>query len=255
MKYSRTLGVMAALLCGGYLLVDRLGHRWGANDEEVFDTLPGDDAVPHPAIETTHAVTIRATPEAIWPWLMQMGYGRAGWYTDGWWYRMVDRYLWHVETPRADRIVPEWQDMRVGGVVPDGPPGTAYFTVLMLEPSHSLALYSTTHGTVWLPRVLRNNRRLGLHSEMIWAFTLQELEPGKTRLILRMRATAGPALYRTIARALLPPADFLVARMLLLRIRQRVERAATVPPAREIGPSGAIRRAAEEEERRELAGV
>lgn len=252
MKNSRALGAAVALIGGGYLLLDRLGHRWGAHDEEVFDTLPGDDAVPHPAIETTHAVTIRAPAEAIWPWLMQMGYGRAGWYTDGWWYRQVNRYLWRQETPRPDRIVPEWQDMHVGGVVPDGPPGTAYFTVLMLEPNRSLALYSTTHGTVWLPRALRDNPRWGLRSEMIWAFTLYELEPERTRLILRMRATARPTLYRTIARVLLPPADFLVARMMLLRIRQRVERAAamrpTRMPARDVGPRA-------EEERRELAGV
>lgn len=245
MKYSRALGVAVALIGGGYLLLDRLGHRWGASDEEVFDTLPGDDAVPHPAIETTHAVTIHAPAMAIWPWLTQMGYGRAGWYTDGWWYRQVDRYLWHVETPRPDRIVPEWQDMHVGGVVPDGPPGTAYFTVLMLEPNYSLALYSTTHGTVWLPRFLRENRQL--HTEMIWTFTLQELAPERTRLILRMRATAGPGWYRTIARALLPPADFLVARMMLLRIRQLVEHAAA-PHTREVGPLA-------EEKRRELAGV
>ncbi len=223
MRYRRSLGAVTALLCVGYLLLDRLGHQWGASDEEVFASLPGDDAVPHPIVETTHAVTIHAPAAAVWPWLMQMGYGRAGWYTDGWWYRQVDRFIWRQETPRPDRIVPEWQNMHVAGVVPDGPPGTAYFTVLMLEPNRLLGLYSTTHGTVWLPRVLRDNPRWGLHSELIWTFTLQELAPDKTRLILRMRATGGPALYRALVGKLLAPADFLVARMMLLRLRQRVE--------------------------------
>lgn len=238
MKHWRFVGVVAALSCGGYLLLRRLGRRWGATEEEVFGALPADDAVPHPDIETTHAVTIRAPASAIWPWLIQMGYGRAGWYTFGWWYRLIDRYLWRVETPRPDRIVPEWQDMRVGGVVPDGPPGTAYFTVFRLEPNRLLALYSTTHGTVWLPRVLRDNPHVGIHAEMIWALSLHELTPERTRLILRMRGTAGPWWYRMIAHILLPPADFLVARMMLLRIRQLVEHATVVQPAHKSASAG-----------------
>lgn len=228
MKYGRSIVALAAVV-GGYLLLDRLGYRWGATDEEVFDSAPGDDAVPHPHIETTHAVTIHAPASAVWPWLVQMGYDRAGWYTDGWWYRQVNRFIWRQPTPRPDHIVPEWQQLTVGDIVSDGPPGTAYFTVLILEPERTLALYSTTHGTVWLPRALRDNPRLGLRSELGWTFTLHETAPDMTRLLLRMRATAEPQIYRAIVSRLLPPADFLVARMMLLRIRQRVERAYARP--------------------------
>jgi hypothetical protein len=173
-----------------------------------------------------HAVTIEAPVAAAWPWLVQMGYGRAGWYTDAWWYRQVDRYLWHVETPRPDRIVPEWQRLAVGTIGHDGPPGTASFTVTMLDPPRPLALYSTTHATVWLPHALRENPRVGLHGELSWVFVLHELPPARTRLLLRTRVAVGLALYRGIATMLLPPADLFVARMMLLHIRQRVERAA-----------------------------
>ena len=219
------LGAVLASIAGGYLL-HRLGRRWGATDEEVAAALPGDDLVPMPTVETTHAVTIAAPAAAVWPWLVQMGYGRAGWYTDAWWYRQVDHYLWHVETPRPDRIVPEWQHLAMGDVVPDGPPDTAFFTVAAFDPLHTLALYSTTHATVWLPRALRDNPRLGLHGEVGWVFVLSELGPVRTRLILRSRVAVGPALYRVIAAALFPPADLLVAPMMLTRIRQRVEQAA-----------------------------
>lgn len=219
------LGALLAVAASAYVL-HRLGRHWGATGDEVRAALPGDELVPRPTVETTHSITIHAPVAAVWPWLVQMGYGRAGWYTDAWWYRQVDRYLWHVETPRPDRIVPEWQHLAAGDIVPDGPPGTAYFTVAALDPLHTLALYSTTHATVWLPRALRDNPRYGLHGEMGFVFVLRELGPDQTRLILRSRVSVGPALYRVIGGVLLPPADLFVASQLLSHIRQRVERTA-----------------------------
>ncbi|HEU5348936.1 MAG TPA: hypothetical protein VFU63_10035 [Ktedonobacterales bacterium] len=211
---------------GGYMALHRLGRRWGATGAEIRNPLPGDEMVAHPAVETTHAVTISASPSQVWPWLMQMGYGRAGWYTNDWWYRLIDTYIFHVDMPRVHRIVPELQHLGQGDVIPDGPPGTAYFSVVGLESERTLALYSTTHGTVWLPSVLRDNPSLGIHSELGWVFVLREPTPGVTRLILRTRATGGPTLYRMLAWALLPPADFLVARMMLTTIKRNAERAA-----------------------------
>ena len=79
-----------------------LGRRWGATSEEVARPMPGDEIVPHAQVQTTHAITIDAGPERVWPWLVQMGYHRAGWYTYPW----VDRYLWHIENPSADEIIP-----------------------------------------------------------------------------------------------------------------------------------------------------
>ena len=63
-------------------LIRREGLRGDATDEEVFASLPGDDLIPHPMIETTHAITIRVPAAEIWPWLVQMGNYRAGWYAD-----------------------------------------------------------------------------------------------------------------------------------------------------------------------------
>lgn len=223
MRNKLAIGILGAV-CGVYVL-QRLGRRWGATEAEVNASLPGDEMVPHPWLETTHAITIRAPTSAVWPWLVQMGYGRAGWYTNDWWYRLIDTYIFHVDMPRVDRILPHLQHLAVGDVIPDGPPGTAYFTVRELESERALSLYSTTHPILWLPRALRDNPQLGIHGELGWAFTLREPTPGTTRLILRSRLSGDPALYRVLAQALMPPADFLVARLMLRTIKRNAERA------------------------------
>jgi hypothetical protein len=71
--------------------VRRLSRRTGVTDAEAYGTLPGDDVIPHPMAEWTRGVTVHAAPERIWPWLVQMGYGRAGWYTPAWVDRVLDR--------------------------------------------------------------------------------------------------------------------------------------------------------------------
>jgi hypothetical protein len=220
------LTIAALGVIGGAYVLDRLGRRWGATPDEVHATLPGDELVKHPLVQTTHAVTIHARPAEVWPWLVQMGYGRAGWYTNRWWYRLIDHYVWRTDVPRVSRIVPELQHIAKGDIIPDGPPGTASFTVARLEQGRALVLYSTTHGTVWLPPAMRDNPDLGIHGELGWAFVLREPAPYVTRLLLRTRVSGGPVIYRAVARALLPAADFLVARMMLRTIKQNVERQA-----------------------------
>jgi len=167
-------GLLAAM-AGGYLL-RRQGLRWGATDAEVHKPLPGDEVVLHPMLETTHAVSIDAAAEEIWPWLVQMGYYRAGWYADpSWWDKPADEYLrslsrkeaqesgaGHRNTPSAERIVPELQALEVGDTILDGPPDTAFFTVRVLEPNRALVLYSDSHLRFLVPRSIREDPRYGM---------------------------------------------------------------------------------------------
>ena len=81
--------------------------RWGATDEEVATPLPGDDIVADPTFAPTRAITIGARPDEIWPWIVQIGYGRAGFYA----YDVLDN-LGHGRS--AERIVPELQDLASG---------------------------------------------------------------------------------------------------------------------------------------------
>ena len=93
--------------------------------------MAGDDIVADPQVVTDHAVTVDAPPEAVWPWLVQMGWHRGGWYTARW----VDRLLFPANGPSAVRVVPEFQDRRTGDFIPDGPPESGCgFLVERLEP-------------------------------------------------------------------------------------------------------------------------
>jgi hypothetical protein len=97
-----------------------LGRTYGSTPGERAAFLPGDAIIPSPKVQTDHAITIDAPPSGVWPWIVQMGWGRAGWYTARW----VDRLLFPANGPSADAVVPELQDVHVGTFIPDGPPET-----------------------------------------------------------------------------------------------------------------------------------
>jgi hypothetical protein len=239
-------GLLAAI--AGVYFLRRQGLRWGATDEEVHKPLPGDEIVSHPVVETTHALTLIADPSGVWPWLVQMGYYRAGWYTDpSWWDRPVDEYLKtlarkeaeesgmdHREGPSAERIVPEFQHLKEGDTILDGPPGTVFFTVRILQPNRALVLYSDTHPRYLVPRSIRENPSYGIHGEFSWAFILEEKSENTTRLILRTRANYAPRLYRVLTLPLiLIGREVFTARKMLYGIKRRVEQAARQTAARQ----------------------
>jgi hypothetical protein len=98
------LGTITVL--GAYRLwIQPWQHRWGATDEEIRRAMPGDDLIPD-AASTTRAITIAAPAEQVWPWLVQLGYGRGGWYSYDW----ID----NDGQPSADRIIPELRQLRMG---------------------------------------------------------------------------------------------------------------------------------------------
>jgi hypothetical protein len=160
---------------------------------------------------TTHAITINTAAEAVWPWLVQMGYHRAGWYT----YLWVDRYLWHIDNPSAARIIPELQDLSVGDIVPDGEPGKAFFCVAVLDQPRTLVLRSSSH----VPQPLRERMTV----DWTWAYELREVKATTTRLVLWVRATFAPKWVRLIYDGMIVPSDFIMARSMLRGIARRVE--------------------------------
>ena len=136
--------VLVAVVAGavGYALLQRLGRTFGATAEERRRGLPGDELMGRPMAATTHATTIAAPPEQIWPWLVQVGWHRGGWYTAEW----VDRLLFPANWPSATTIVPALQHLEVGDRIPDGPPESGCaFVVTRLEAQRHLVLRSTTH--------------------------------------------------------------------------------------------------------------
>jgi hypothetical protein len=208
-------GTAAALTAAAaYGALQWLGRTYGATAAERADPLPGDRLVTSPRIVTTHATTIDAPPSAVWPWLVQMGWGRGQWYTARW----VDRLLFPANGPSADRIVPELQDLSVGDRILDGPPeATCSFVVADLEPERHLVLHSTEH----LPPGWAE--RFGAGIDFSWAFVLHDLGGGRTRFLFRTRASASPWWVEAFYVAVIVPADFVMSRQMLRGVEARAE--------------------------------
>ena len=215
--------------------LDRL--PWKATDEERTMPLPGDDLVPSPLVESTRAVTIHAPPEQVWPWLVQLGHGRAGFYSDSpfwdrcvdWYYRLLSREQpgeapvgYHVEV--TDRVIPAWQNPHVGDIVADGPPGTAYYVVRQVEPNKAFVLFTDTHLRHLVPARLRNWPQLGIFGEISASYLLTEPEREQTRVVRRMRLTCGPWPFRAFAvPVVLFWGEAITARNFLRGVKRRAE--------------------------------
>jgi hypothetical protein len=125
--------------------------RWGTEGDEATEPLPGDENVSNPRFQSTRAITIDAPPERVWPWIVQMGIYRAGFYT----HDRVERLMFHARyvdgKHSATRIHPELQDLEVGDLVPYG--GGVYAQVTRLEPHRHLVA-----GEAFVLRPLPGNR-------------------------------------------------------------------------------------------------
>jgi len=195
----------------------RLGRTWGSTRDERRRVLPGDDLVANPLMGGDHAITIGASPDEVWPWLVQVGWHRGGWYT----YRWVDSLLFPQNRASAERILPEYQELQKGARILDGPPQLGcYFVVENLEAGRHMVLHSTTH----LPPQLMN--RPGVAMSWTWAFVIEPVGVSSTRFQFRWRATIRPFWLRVVYQALVMPADFVMGRSMCLGLKRRAEEAA-----------------------------
>jgi hypothetical protein len=200
-----------------YSQVIRPWHlKWGATREEARRRLPGDELVPEAKLIATHAVTIRATPEAVWPWLIQMGQGRGGLYSYDWL-----ENLFGLGIHSADRILPEFQNLEVGDILPLAPEGFGP-RVAALEPCRALVLHGDSRRD---PQAAPLRKvRPGDYVGVSWVFVLDETAEGSTRLLERLRLDWNRSLRNMLFnRVLLEPASFVMERKMLLGIKRRAE--------------------------------
>jgi hypothetical protein len=182
-------------------------RRWGATNEELDRAFPGDDLVPEPRLETTRGVTIHASADLIWPWLVQMGQGRGGLYS----YDGLENLV-GCDIHSADRIIPEYQYPVVGDKLRLGPEGYPFFTIVGVEPDRALVLRSGTDDQQETSAVSS------------WVFFLDERKDRNTRLIARQRNAYGSGLGNLLIwRVFTDPISFVMERRMLLGIKERVE--------------------------------
>jgi hypothetical protein len=183
--------------------VRRWFHRWGATEDELTRPMKGDAIVAAPTYTATLGITVKATPEDVWPWLVQLGKGRGGLYSYDW----LDRLFGYLDGPSADRILPEHQQLAAGDVIPVGRgPG---FPVAAVEANRALVLGGEANDFAW-----------------VWQFGLYPIDERQTRLVsrnaVRIPKTAGAWCFLRM----IEPAAFLMTRRMLIGLRQRAERLA-----------------------------
>jgi hypothetical protein len=173
-RWARRLGGVIAVTVVAYTVVATAARpwhtRWGTTNEELRSALPGDELVKAPIrYGIQHAITIDAPPRAVWPWLVQIGQDRGGFYSHDW----LER-LFGADIRNADRIVPEWQERAAGD------------SVFATQPNY-LGLVERRLG--WRVAGVEPGRALVLEN---WgAFVLVPERYNSTRLIVRTRGGGG----------------------------------------------------------------
>lgn len=185
--------------------------RWGVTDEELARNKPGHDLAPEPAVHSTQAVTIDVPPEDVWPWLVQIGQGRAGFYSYDWLEQLVGADIHNI-----DRIIPEYQALAEGDEVrlapKDYPLGSpdSWPVVADIEENRHIVLRPPTDPPSY-----------------VWTFLVEPTDENGTRLISRMRSPRESSTLDRLVDALTwDPAHFLMQRRMLLGIKERAERRA-----------------------------
>jgi hypothetical protein len=212
-------GVLEALGAAySFAVLPRL-RRWGATPEEASRPLPGDDLVAGSMYTTTRAITIDAPPEAVFPWLVQLGQSRGGFYT----YDVLEN-LARLKIHSADRIHPEWQDLAAGrDYVTLDPDEYMKMTIAVLEPPRAFVI--RTGGPDDGPQSPGDFFKGEIDGS--WAFVVEPAGAGRARLIVRWRAAWRPSVPAAFARAFgLEPVHFFMEEGMLRGIRGRAERAA-----------------------------
>jgi hypothetical protein len=174
--------------------------RWGATDEEVCAPMAGDRIVPAASFIATRAVTIGAPPEQVWPWIVQMGYGRAGFYT----YDLVD----NAGHPSADDVLEDYQDFAVGDWAFNM--NSLFGIELPLDERNAFKV-SGFAISEWL---------LWEKPDSTWSWLLKPAPDRRTRLILRIRARPENLFWTLFMEFGDPP----MARRMLKGIKTRAEK-------------------------------
>lgn len=170
--------------------------KWGATIKEINEEMIGDEIVSNPTFNSTRAVTVNARPEHIYPWIIQMGHKRAGWYSYDW----ID----NLGKKSSEKIIPEYQYIEEGQIFPISPDGKQGFFVKSFDINHYVLLWDKEGGTTWL-------------------WKLNHVDDKHTRLITRVRIRYPWFSPMILFFLLLDVGDFFMMRKCMLGIKKRAE--------------------------------
>jgi hypothetical protein len=190
-----------------YLLAVRPWYlQWGTKGDESTMVLPGDELLPNPAYRSTLAITINAPADKVWPWLLQLGYKRGGWYS----YDVVENALGvaaFVDGHTTNRIVPELQNLKVGDRINIAwETAPVYLKVAKIEPGNALILRWTVEGSP--------------DNGPLWNLIIKSTGPEQTRLLMRMVLPTNADLPTMISE----PGVYAMYHKMMVGIKERVER-------------------------------
>jgi hypothetical protein len=216
MATPRRLTFLFGLSAGFYAVAVRPRLlRWGGTNAEVRQPYPGACLVPGARRSATMGCTIDAPPSQLWPWLVQMGCDRAGWYS---WDRLDNGGM-----ASAERIHPEWQEISVGDHLASTPTGSAWFEVAAIEPERFLALRAAfdlsgrpfdTAGP-----------RPRFYTDSVWCYLLEELPGDRTRLVISGYGAARPRLLKAFGDLIFwEPAHWIMQTRQFANLKRRGER-------------------------------
>jgi len=185
---------------------------WGTAQDDLTQPYSADTLIDNVVTVSTRKILIKTTPEKIWPWLVQMGQGRGGFYSYDWL-----ENLFGLNIHNSDTIVPEYQTLKTGDLIPfwDG----AGINVLRIEPLKTLVLGGS----------LKPDKGVTYQSEKsvggTWSFHLSPESADTTHLIIRTRIEKfKPALLCfLLARLLIEPIHFIMERKMMVGIKKRSE--------------------------------
>jgi hypothetical protein len=192
-----------------HLLIRPRILRRGAKEEEVARVIPGDEMVPPGASRSTMATTIAATPEQIWPWLLQIGWSRAAFYS----YNRIEGLL-GMDLHNADRVHSEWQNLTVGDTMWMSHPRLSYLfpetKAVMIHPNQALvfAIYGRPDST---------------DPSGAWSFVLEPVDDQSTRLIARLQIKPPPLLGKFVIYGFMEPAHFVMQEGMFRGLRERIQ--------------------------------
>ena len=205
------LAILVMLAVAGYFIVRPRMLNWGATPIEIGRSMPGDELISAAGLITTRAISINTSPEKVWPWLVQMGQGRGGFYSYDWLENLIG-----LDIHNSNRIVPELQDLKPGDLIPFW--HGAGVNVVVVEPRHLLVLA----GTLNPPK-----EQAAGSGEVggTWVFALDESKSQETKLVVRSRVAKFPPLWLSaVFMRVLEPAHFIMERKMLRGIKERAER-------------------------------